>query len=86
MITLESDALITIVVAIVSTVVSSIATWQFSKRRYTRARKQITEADIQLERVKNEFRVETLGFIVLLALILGVLAFFLILILSTATS
>ena len=61
MITLESDALITIVVAIVSTLVSSVATWQFSKRRYARARKQVTEEAIQLERVKNEFRVEVPG-------------------------
>ena len=70
MITLESGALTTIVVAIVSTVVSSIATWQFSKRRYARARKHITEEDIQLERVKNEFRVEMLGFVIVLAFIL----------------
>ena len=86
MITIESDALITIAVAIVSTVVSSIATWQFSKRRYSRVERQITEEEIRLEKVKNEFRAEMLVFLVALAGIMGFLALIAILALSVRTS
>lgn len=86
MITIESDALITVAVAIVSTIVSSIATWQFSKRRYPRARKQVTEEEIQLEKVKNEFRSEMLIFLCVLAVIMAFLALFVIIALSTRTS
>ena len=41
-----------------SMVVSAVVTWYFSKRRYSRLAKPITEADIELERVKNEHRGE----------------------------
>ena len=86
MITIESDALITIAMAIVSTVVSSIVTWQFSKRRYSRARRQITEEDIRLEKIKKEFQSVMLVFLFVLAMIMGILAFFVVLILSARTS
>ena len=85
MITIESDALLTIAVAVVSTVVSSFITWQYSKRRYSRASKQVTEEDLKLEKVKNEFRSELLVLILFLALIFGVLAFFALLILNRPT-
>ena len=86
MITLESDALITIAVAIVSTVVSSIATWQFSKRRYSGMNKPITEKELELEKVKNQFRSEFLAFIIVLVIALGIFAIFMMMIFTASTT
>ena len=81
MIVIESDILVNIVVAIFSMVVSSIVTWYFSKRRYSEARDPITEEDIRMEEVKNEFRDKILEAITMLAFFLLLLSPFILIIL-----
>ena len=63
MITIELDPstiLITAAFSIVSTICSSIVTWYFSKRHYTRESATVTENDIVLLREGNEFKLGAL--------------------------
>lgn len=83
MITIESDVLVTIAVAAVSIAISSVVTWHFSKRRYSRAPKPVTEKDLELEKTKNEFRSDMLGFLLVLAMFLGGIGLVIIIVLNT---
>ena len=59
MITVELD-LTSVVVATVSAGASILATWYFSKRRYVKTHRPVTENDIALEGNKNGFRLSAL--------------------------
>ena len=63
MITIEID-ITTIVIAVVSSIVSVVAsgliTWYFSRRYYTRVSRPVTENDIALQSGKHEFYVSIL--------------------------
>ena len=66
-----------ILVTGVSMVVSAVVTWYYSKRRYSRLTKPITEADIELERGENEHRGEIIGataMVLLMLLLFGLFA------------
>ena len=76
MITIELDTLVTILVAVISIIASSVVTWFFSKRHYTKDTFAVNERDIELQKVKNESRETFLTFLLMVILILGVLSFF----------
>ena len=59
-----------ILVAVLSSAVSVLATWYFSRRHYMRRTQPLTENDIKLERDRNEFRFAVF-LLVFLALVLG---------------
>ncbi len=68
MITIEIDIttiLITVTSSIVSVVASSLVTWYFSRRHYTRVSRPVTKNDIELQSEKYGFYFMVL-FIVLL--------------------
>ena len=76
-ITIDPCILVTGVSMVVSAVVTWFVTWYFSKQRYSRLAKPITEADIELERIKNEHRGEILGataLVILMLLFFGLIA------------
>ena len=77
MIVIESNVLITAGLTIASSVLSIIATIivtrHFAKRRNSGAREQITEEDIQMERVKNEHRSEIMGFAAVFVFLGGII-------------
>ena len=76
-IVIESNALITIVVAMASTILSAGATWYFSKRRYAATTGPITDNDLELEKLRIQSRPDLLGFIIILTFVGGLLAFLL---------
>ena len=75
-ITIDPCILVTGFSMVVSAVVTWFVTWYFSKRRYSRLAKPITEADIELERVKNEHRGEIVGATAVVILMLVIVGFF----------
>ena len=63
MITIEmsmTSILVTTIFSIVTMVVSSLTTWYFSRRHYTRVLMPITEADVALQSMKNNFYIRAL--------------------------
>ena len=80
MVVIEANALITIVVAVMSIVISSFVTWFFSRRRYSRIAEQITEQSLEMQELKNDFWTEVLRLAVVLVGILGFLGFFVLLV------
>lgn len=74
--TITPEITVTVVASVATALVSSIVTWYFSKRRYSRMERPITETDIEMEKVKNEIRSEMLGFLLLAILAMGFLGFF----------
>ena len=45
-----------IVIAAVSIIISSLVTWYFSRRHYGRTERPVSNHDIELEKVKGEYR------------------------------
>ena len=76
MIVIESSVLLTVSSTIVSVIVSVAATWYFARRHYTKRTVPITRQEIELEKVKNEFRSDALVavfLIVFFGLLIGML-------------
>ena len=80
MITIESGALITIVVGIFCTIVSSVVTWFFSKRHYSKTGVPATDRDVELQKVGLKHQSEILVLLIGIGaiLILGVFTMMLI--------
>ena len=77
MITIELDIstiLVAVISSTISTAISVAATWHFSKRHYTREARPLTQADIQMQEAKNEFRLWVLFGIVFGAIVAGFVA------------
>ena len=63
MITIEmsmTSILVTVIPSIITLVVSSLITWYFSRRHYTRVLRPITEVDVALQFEKNDFYIKAL--------------------------
>ena len=69
MITIDLN-LSSILVTVICSVVSIAVTWWFSKRHYTRPSLPITENDIKMQRIKNDYLTMML-WVVLGALVIG---------------
>ena len=76
MITIESDVLVTVLVAAVSILASSLVTWLFSRRYYRRNPGPPTQSELEMEKTKNEFRENVLAFLAFVITLLAILGLF----------
>ena len=74
-ITIDPCILVTGVSMVVSAIVTWYVTWYFSKRRYYRPTIPVTEADIELEKVKNQNRAELAGAVFAVISVLAMFGF-----------
>ena len=58
---MDSHVIVASVSTVISATVSVLATWYFSKRHYSRARRPVTDADVAMEKVKSEHREKLAG-------------------------
>ncbi len=70
---IESSALITVVVAAISTMLSAVVTWYFSKRRYAVPTQSVTPTDLEMEKLRITARSDLLGFWFMLVVFLALL-------------